>query len=93
MEDMNVIENEETEEVIEADAASDSGNSGALVAGIVGGFIACAIIGGAKKLLTFIEKKWAMKKAAESEDGTVADAEFTVIEEEETDSSEETLEQ
>ena len=52
MEEMNarVMENEVMDETVEVDEAVDSGNAGALVAGIVGGFLAYAVIGGAKKL-------------------------------------------
>jgi len=52
MEEMNtrVMENEVMDESVEVDEAVDSGNAGALVAGIVGGFLAYAVIGGAKKL-------------------------------------------
>ena len=55
MEEMNarVMENEVMDETVEVDEAVDSGNAGALVAGIVGGFLAYAVIGGAKKLWGF----------------------------------------
>ena len=55
MEEMNtrVMENEVMDESVEVDEAVDSGNAGALVAGIVGGFLAYAVIGGAKKLWGF----------------------------------------
>lgn len=44
MEEMNarVMENEVMDETVEVDEAVDSGNAGALVAGIVGGFLAYA---------------------------------------------------
>ena len=47
MEEMNarVMENEVMDETVEVDEAVDSGNAGALVAGIVGGFLAYAVIG------------------------------------------------
>lgn len=81
MEDMNAraIENEEIEEIAEVEEASDSGNAGALVAGIVGGFLAYAAIGGAKKLRAFVETKWAAHKAAESAKAKVVDADFTEV--------------
>ena len=68
MEEMNarVMENEVMDETVEVDEAVDSGNAGALVAGIVGGFLAYAVIGGAKKLRVIIEEKVAAKKLAEA---------------------------
>lgn len=91
MEDMNakVIENEEIEEVTEVEEASDSGNAGALVAGIVGGFLAYAVIGGAKKLRGFAETKWAAHKAAKAAKSEVVDAEFTEVDGDAADSGEE----
>ena len=67
MEDMNarVMENEELDEVTEVDEAVESGNAGALVAGVVGGFLAYAMIGGVKKLWGFVGTKLAERKAAE----------------------------
>ena len=99
MEDTNarVIENEEIEEITEPEVeeASDSDNAGALVAGIVGGFLAYAAIGGAKKLLAFIKaKRRAKKTAAESDQTEAVDAELTEVDDEETaDSGEETTEE
>lgn len=60
MEEMNarVMENEVMDETVEVDEAVDSGNAGALVAGIVGGFLAYAVIGGAKKLWGFAAPSW-----------------------------------
>lgn len=65
MEEMNarVMENEVMDETVEVDEAVDSGNAGALVAGIVGGFLAYAVIGGAKKLWGFAGAKLAERKA------------------------------
>lgn len=40
--------------------------AGALLAGVIGGFIAYAVIGGAKKLRVIIEEKVAAKKLAEA---------------------------
>ena len=64
MEDMNarVMENEELDEVTEVDEAVESGNAGALVAGVVGGFLAYAMIGGVKKLWGFVGTKLAERK-------------------------------
>ena len=75
MEEMNarVMENEVMDETVEVDEAVDSGNAGALVAGIVGGFLAYAVIGGAKKLRVIIEEKVAAKKLAEAAKPAKAD--------------------
>lgn len=64
MEEMNarVMENEVMDETVEVDEAVDSGNAGALVAGIVGGFLAYAVIGGAKKL-------WGLRRQAGRAEG------------------------
>ena len=50
MEEMNakVMENEELEDITEAEEAEESGSAGALVAGVVGGFLAYAMIGGSE---------------------------------------------
>lgn len=78
MEDMNakVMENEELDEVTEVEEAVDGGNAGALVAGIVGGFLAYAVIGGVRKLWDFAGAKLAERKAAEKAKAKVVDAEF-----------------
>ena len=77
MEDMNarVMENEELDEVTEVDEAVESGNAGALVAGVVGGFLAYAMIGGVKKLWGFVGTKLA----------EVVDAEYTEVAAEDSD--------
>lgn len=95
MENMNtkVIENENIEETTEVAETSDGGNAGALVAGIVGGFLAYAIIGGAKKLLAFVETKRQTKNAAELSKTEVVEAEFTEVENDPLDSGEEGLEE
>lgn len=46
---------------------SESSSGGAFVAGIVGGFLAYAVIGGAKKLAAFAQTKWAERKQKEAE--------------------------
>nr|DAE18097.1 MAG TPA: protein tyrosine kinase [Siphoviridae sp. ctEBu1] len=81
MEDMNarVMENEELDEVTEVDEAVESGNAGALVAGVVGGFLAYAMIGGVKKLWGFVGTKLAERKAAEKAKTEVVDAEYTEV--------------
>lgn len=61
----NTMRANEIEEIeaIEVEEASESSNSGALFAGIVGGFLAYAMIGGARKLKAFIDFKRAVKNA------------------------------
>lgn len=83
MEDMNarVMENEELDEVAEVDEAAESGNTGALVAGVVGGFLAYAMIGGVKKLWGFVGTKLAAEKAKTE----VVDAEYTEVAAEDSD--------
>ena len=78
MEDMNarVMENEELDEVTEVDEAVESGNAGALVAGVV---LAYAMIGGVKKLWGFVGTKLAERKAAEKAKTEVVDAEYTEV--------------
>ena len=61
MEDKRMNEIEEIE-ATEVDETQDSSNAGALLAGVIGGFIAYAVIGGAKKLRVIIEEKVAAKK-------------------------------
>ena len=58
MEDKRMNEIEEIE-ATEVDETQDSSNAGALLAGVIGGFIAYAVIGGAKKLRVIIEEKLA----------------------------------
>jgi len=62
-----VNEIEEFEPETEIDEAVESSSGGAFVAGIVGGFLAYAIIGGAKKLAVFAQTKWAARKQKEAE--------------------------
>ena len=87
MEEMNarVMENEVMDETVEVDEAVDSGNAGALVAGIVGGFLAYAVIGGAKKLWGFAGAKLAERKAARKAGTEVVDAEYTEVTAEDSD--------
>lgn len=65
MEDKRMNEIEEIE-ATEVDETQDSSNAGVLLAGVIGGFIAYAVIGGAKKLRVIIEEKVAAKKLAEA---------------------------
>ena len=99
MEEMNarVMENEVMDEAVEVDEAVDSGNAGALVAGIVGifrspfcpgGFLAYAVIGGAKKLWGFAGAKLAERKAARKAGTDAVDVEYTDVEETAEDSDE-----
>ena len=60
MEDKKMNEIEEIE-ATEVDETQDSSNAGALLAGVIGGFIAYAVIGGAKKLRVIIEETVAAK--------------------------------
>lgn len=87
MEDMNakVMENEELDEVTEADEAMENGSAGALVAGVVGGFLAYAMIGGARKLWGLVSTKLAERKAAEKARAEVVDAEYTEVAAEDSD--------
>lgn len=68
MEDKNVRANEveEIETSTEIEEVEDSSNAGALLMGIVGGFIAYAIIGGAKKLWAVAEEKYVAKNLAQA---------------------------
>lgn len=82
MEETNarVMENEELDEIAtEVDDVSESGNAGALVAGIAGGFLAYAMIGGAKKLWRIIGTKVAEYKAAQKDQIEAVDAEYTEV--------------
>ncbi len=74
MEDKNVRANEveEIETTTEIEEVEDSSNAGALLMGIVGGFIAYAIIGGAKKLWAVAEEKYVAKKLAQANAKPVA---------------------
>ena len=73
MEDKNVRANEveEIETSTEIEEVEDSSNAGALLMGIVGGFIAYAIIGGAKKLWAVAEEKYVAKKLAQANETPV----------------------
>ncbi len=62
---VNEIEEYEPETEVIEDSESFSG--GAFVAGIVGGFLAYAVIGGAKKLSVYVRTKWAERKLKEAE--------------------------
>ena len=61
----NEIEEYEQPEIEVEEAPEESSGSGAFVAGIVGGFLAYAAIGGVKKLVAFAQTKWAERKQKE----------------------------
>ena len=83
----NEIEEYEQPEVEIEEAPEESSGSGAFVAGIVGGFLAYAAIGGVKKLAAFAQTKWAERKQKE-QTKTMVDAEYTEVPEEQEDSGE-----
>ena len=83
----NEIEEYEQPEVEVEEAPEESSGSGAIVAGIVGGFLAYAAIGGVKKLVAFAQTKWAERKQKEQAK-IVVDAEYTEVPEEQEDSGE-----
>ena len=85
----NEIEEYEEPEVEVEEAPEESSGSGAIVAGIVGGFLAYAVIGGVKKLAAFAQTKWAERKQQEAAKKTVVDAEVVEVPEEPQEGSEE----
>lgn len=66
MEDKRINEIEEIENT-EVDEATNGFESGAMLAGAIGGFLAYAAISGAKKLKVIIEEKLAAKKLAKAD--------------------------
>ncbi len=88
----NEIEEYEQPEAEVEEVLEESSGSGAFVAGIVGGFLAYAAIGGVKKLVTFAQMKWAERKQKEASK-TVIDAEYTAVEEEQDEPEEEAPEE
>ncbi len=85
----NEIEEYEEPEVEVEEATEESSGSGAIVAGIVGGFLAYAVIGGVKKLAAIAQTKWAERKQKEAAKKTVVDAEYVEVPEEPQEKSEE----
>ena len=90
----NTVRNNEIEEYEEPEteveeSPEESSGSGAIVAGIVGGFLAYAVIGGVKKLAIIAQTKWAERKQKETAKKTVVDAEFVEVPEEPQKDSEE----
>lgn len=86
MEDMTARVNdiEEVETTTEVEESMESSSSGALVAGIIGGFLAYAMIGGVKKLWGFAAPKLAERRRAKL--GKTVEAE--IIEETQAESEE-----
>lgn len=78
---VNEIDEYEEPEIEVEEVPEESSGSGAIVAGIVGGFLAYAVIGGAKRLAAFAQTKWAERKQKEAKK-TVIDAEFVEVPEE-----------
>ncbi len=85
----NEIEEYEEPEVEVEEATEESSGSGAIVAGIVGGFLAYSVIGGVKKLAAIAQTKWAERKQKEAAKKTVVDADYVEIPEEPQEESEE----
>ena len=88
----NEIEEYEQPETEVEEVLEESSGSGAFVAGIVGGFLAYAAIGGVKKLVTFAQMKWAERKQKEASK-TVIDADYTEVSDEQNVSEEDTSEE
>lgn len=85
---MNEIEEIQTMDEVAA-TPEESSNSGAFVAGIVGGFLAYAFVSGAKKLVGIVSEKLEERKLKkQAAAATVVDAE--IVEEETAESDEET---
>lgn len=72
---VKVNEIEEFEPDVDVEEATESSNGGAFVAGIVGGFLAYALIGGARRAVTFVQMKLAERKQKAAEP-TVIEAEI-----------------
>ena len=83
----NEIEEYEQPEVEIEETLEENSGSGAFVAGIVGGFLAYAAIGGVKKLVAFAQTKWAERKLKENTK-TVIDADYTTVPDEQENSEE-----
>lgn len=86
MEDKRMNEVEEIETMTEVEEVENSSNAGALLAGVIGGFIAYAAIGGAKKLRVIAEEKIAAKKLAKAaKNEAVVDVDYEDCDSEEND--------
>lgn len=88
---VNEIEEYEQPDV-EVEEAPEESSGGAFVAGIVGGFLAYAVIGGVKKLAAFAQTKLAERKQKEAAK-TVVDAAYTEVPDRQKDSQEEASEE
>ena len=91
----NTVRNNEIEEYVQPEIEVEEEleeSSGAFVAGIVGGFLAYAAIGGVKKLVAFAQTKWAERKQKEQAK-IVVDAEYTEIPDKREDSEEDASEE
>jgi hypothetical protein len=89
----NTVRTNEIEEYEQPEIeVEESSGSGAFVAGIVGGFLAYAAIGGVKKLVAFAQTKWAERKQKEQAK-IVVDAEYTEIPDKREDSEEDASEE
>ena len=84
----NEIEEYEQPETEVEEVLEESSGSGAFVAGIVGGFLAYAAIGGVKKLVAFAQTKWADRKQKE-QTKTVIEADYTEVPDEQQEDSDE----
>lgn len=86
---VNEIEEYQQPEVEVEEAPEESG--GAFVAGVVGGFLAYATIGGVKKLAAFARAKWAERKQKDTE--TVIEADYKEVPDEQEDSEKDASEE
>jgi len=84
----NEIEEYGQPEIEVEEAPEESSGSGAFVAGIVGGFLAYAAIGGVKKLVAFAQTKLADRKQKEQAK-TVIEADYTEVPDEQQEDSDE----
>jgi len=80
-ENMQLNEIEEVEDIEEAEEAAERSNAGALAAGIAGGFLAFAMIGGAKKLKGFIGRKITERRQARENQADEAKDDIEIVEE------------
>ena len=91
----NTVRNNEIEEYVQPEIEVEEEleeSSGAFVAGIVGGFLSYAAIGGVKKLAAFAQTKWAERKQKE-QTRTVIDADYAEVQDEQEVSEEDTSEE
>lgn len=72
------LEIEETDNINVIDEVAENSNSGAFVAGIVGGLTAYGLISLGKRIATFIRTKVGKRKHKETENNVI-DVEFTDV--------------